>query len=239
MHPRDRTARVAGALYLSMAATAPFSMMYVPSTLIVPGNATATANNVLAHETLFRFGIVGELTSATIFIFLVMVLYRLLSGVNENRARLMVGLVLVSAAITFANSVNNIAALTLFRGAEYLSVFDKPQREALAMLFLRLHSQGNFVNEMFWGLWLLPFGMLVIRSRFLPRILGVLLIVNGIAYVAVSLAWLLLPTYGDVLFRALMPALLGEMWIMLWLLIRGVTLPSSEGSGGVPPNSIR
>lgn len=224
MHPTDKAARIAGAIYLSMAVTAPFSMMYVPRALIAQGDATATANNILAHETLFRLGIVGELSTAVILIFLVMALHRLLGGVNEHRARLMVGLVLVSAAITFMNMVNNIAALTLFRGADFLAVLDRPQREALAMLFLHLHSQGNFVNEAFWGLWLLPFGLLVMKSGFLPRILGVLLIVNCLAYVAASLTWLLLPAYGNAVFRALTPALLGELWIMLWLLIKGANV---------------
>lgn len=220
MHPTVKAARIAGAWYLSLA-IAPFSLIYVPRTLIVRGDATATAKNILASEMLFRMGIVVELASAVFFVLLVMALYRLLSGVNKNHARLMVGLVLVSVAITFVNVVNNIAALTLFRGADFLSVLDKPQRDALGMLFLRLHSQGTFVNEIFWGLWLVPFGLLVMRSGFLPRILGVLLVVNGFAYVAISLTWLLLPVYGSVAFNASMPALLGELWIMLWLLIKG------------------
>jgi len=221
MHPTDKAARVAGLLYPLMGIPAVFSFMYVPRTLIVGGNAAATANNILASQMLFRLGIVAELIAAVFFLLLVMALYRLLSGVNKNLARLMVGLVLVSVAITFVNVLNNIAALTLFRGADYLSVFDKPQRDALAMLFLGLCGQGHTVNGIFWGLWLLPFGLLVMRSRFLPRILGLLLIVNCFAYVAASVTSLLLPAYGNVVFRASMPALLGELWIMLWLLIKG------------------
>jgi len=224
MHPTDKAARVAGLLYPLMGIPAVFSFFYVPRKLIVPGNATATANKILASEMLFRLGIVAWLIAAVFFLFLVMALYRLLSGVNKNHARLMVGLVLVSVAITFANALNNISALTLFRGADYLSVFDKPQREALAMLFLRLHGQGLAVNDIFWGLWLFPFGLLVMRSRFLPRILGLLLIVNCFAYVAISVTSLLLPAYGNVVFRASMPALLGELWIMLWLLIKGANV---------------
>ena len=226
MQPTNRTARVAGLLYLLMGIPAVFSFMYVSRTLIVRGDAAATANKILASETLFRLGIVAELISAVFFLLLVMALYRLLSGVNKNHARLMVGLVLVSVAITFVNVLNNIAALTLFRGGDFLAVFDKPQREALAMLFLRLHSQGTFVNEIFWGLWLFPFGVLVMRSGFLPRILGVLLIVNCFAYLAGSLTWLLLPSYGNVVFQAIVPAVLGELWIWLWLLIKGVKAPS-------------
>jgi hypothetical protein len=150
-----------------------------------------------------------------------MALYRLLSDVNKNHARLMVALVLVAASITFINVLNNIAALTLFRGADYLSVFDKPQRDAMAMLFLRLHSQGNLVNQIFWGLWLFPFGLLVMKSGFLPRILGILLVVNCFAYLGISLTSLFFPAYGNLALRVFFPALLGELWIMLWLLIRG------------------
>jgi hypothetical protein len=117
--------------------------------------------------------------------------------------------------------LNNIAALTLFRGTDFLAVFEKPQRDALAMLFLRLHGQGLVINEIFSGLWLFPFGVLVMKSRFLPRLLGVWLIVNCFAYLALSFMGLLLPQYYDLAFRSGFPALLGEMAIMLWLLIRG------------------
>jgi hypothetical protein len=221
MHPTDKAARVAGLLYPLMGIPAVFSFFYVPRKLIVPGNATATANKILASEMLFRLGIVAWLIAAVFFLLLVMALYRLLSAVNKNHARLMVGLVLVSVAITFANALNNIAALTLFRGADYLSVFDKPQRDALAMLFLLLHGQGIVANEIFWGLWLLPFGMLVMRSRFLPRILGAWLIVNCFAYLALSFTGLLVPQYQDMVSRITFPVLFGEVAIALWLLIKG------------------
>lgn len=237
MNSTKKAARVAGWLYVLMGIPAVFGMLYVPGKLIVRGDAAATAKNILASESLFRLGTVAELIAALIFLLLVMALYRLLSGVNKNHARLMVGLVLVSVAITFANAVNNIGALILFRGADFLTVLDKPQRDALAMLFLRLHSQGNFVNEIFWGLWLFPFGVLVRRSGFLPRILGVLLIVNCFAYLALSFTGLLLPQYYALAFRAAFPALLGELWIMLWFLIVGAKpqpagAPASASAGG-------
>ncbi len=221
MHPTDKAARVAGAVYLLLAVTTAFSLIYIPRTLIVRGNATATANNILAHETLFRLGIVADLISAVIFIFLVLALYRLLNGVNKTHASLMVTLVLVSAAVGFMNVLSNIAALTLFRGADFLAVFEKPQRDALAMLFLGLSGQGIVINEIFWGLWLFPFGVLVFRSGFLPRILGVWLIVNGFAYLAMSFTGLLLPQYEDTVSNIAFPALLGEMAVMLWLVIKG------------------
>jgi Domain of unknown function (DUF4386) len=221
MHPTDKAARVAGAVYLSMAVTAPFSLIYIPRTLIVRGDATATATNILAHETLFRVGIVADLISSVIFFFVAMALYRLLSGVNKTHASLMVALVLVSVAVGFMNVLNNIAALTLFRGADFLSVFNKGQLDALAMLFLRLHGQGLGINEIFWGLWLFPFGVLVMRSGFLPRILGVWLIVNCFAYLALSFTSLLLPQYQDMVSRIAFPVFFGEIAIALWLLIKG------------------
>jgi hypothetical protein len=221
MHPNDKAARIAGAVYLSMVFTAPFSLIYVPNTLIVRGNATATASNILAHEMLFRLGIVADLISSVIFACLAIALYRLLSGVNKTHASLMVALVLVSVAVGFMDVLNNIAALTLFRGGEFLGVFDKPQRDALAMLFLRLHGQGIVINEIFWGLWLVPFGILVIKSRFLPRILGAWLILNGFAYVAISFTGLLVPQYNAMVYHIAFPVLFGEMAIALWLLIKG------------------
>lgn len=234
MHATDKAARVAGAIYLSMAITAPFSLIYVPRTLIVPGNSTATANNILAHETLFRLSIVADLITSVIFILLVMALYRLLSGVNKTLASLMVALVLVSVAVGFMNVLNNIAALTLFRGADFLAVFDKPQRDAMAMLFLRLHGQGLVINEIFWGLWLFPFGVLVMRSGFLPRILGVWLIVNCFAYLALSFTGLLLPQHEDMVSRIAFPVLFGEIAIALWLLIKGAKVqPLAAAASGL------
>ena len=125
MHPLKKTARIAGAIYLTMVFTAPFSLLYVPGKLIVRGNAAATADNILAHETMFRLAIFGDLIGQVIFICLSIALYRLLSNVNKTWAALMVAFVLVSAAVGFLNTLNNIAALILFRGGDFLSVFDK------------------------------------------------------------------------------------------------------------------
>src|SRR5204863_1025497 len=134
MHPLKKTARIAGAIYLTMVFTAPFSLLYVPSKLIVRRNAAATADNILAHETLFRLSIFGDLIGHVIFICLAIALYRLLSNVNKTWALLMVAFVLVSAAVGFLNALNNIAAVILFRGGEFLDVLDKTQCDALAML---------------------------------------------------------------------------------------------------------
>jgi hypothetical protein len=221
MNPTDKAARIAGALYLSLLVFGPFSLMYVPSKIYVRGNATATASNVLTHDTLFRFGIVADLLGSIMFMFVVMALYRLLSRVSTTHASHMAALGLVSAGVGFLNDLNNIAALILFRGGEFLTVFDKPQRDALGMLFLRLHGQGILIDELFWGLWLLPFGILVIKSGFLPRILGVLLIINCFAYVAVSLTNLLQMPFASVVEQYAFIPETGELWIILWLVIKG------------------
>jgi hypothetical protein len=237
MHPTNKAARIAGAVYLSLVLTAPFSLLYVPGKLIVRGNATATANNILAHETLFRLGIVADLFSSVIFICVGMALYRLLSSVNKTWAGAMVALVLVSATIGFMNVLNNIAALTLFRGDDFLAVLEKPQRDALAYLFIRLHNQGEFMNEIFWGLWLFPFGLLVYRSSFLPRFLGVWLILACFAYLVLSLIALLFPPYYQAAFRMAQPVLFGELAITLWLLIKGAKTPSPQADSTAPARS--
>src|SRR5437879_6993548 len=225
MHPLKKAARIAGAIYLSMVITGPFSLIYVPTKLIVRGDAAATADNILAHETLFRLSILAELVGQVIFICLAIALYRLLSSVNKIWAALMVALVLVSAAVGFLNTLNNIGALTLFHGADFLAVFDKPQRDALGMLFVRLHSQGILIDEMFWGLWLFPFGLLVFRSGFLPRIIGGWLMINCFGYVALCFIALLFPPYYETAFVLAQPVLFGELAIMLWLLIKGAKVP--------------
>jgi len=224
MHPIKKAARIAGAIYLLMVLTAPFSLIYVPGKLIVRGNATATANNILAHETLFRISIISELIGQVIFICLAIALYRLLRDVNKTWAWLMVSFVLVSAAVGFLNTLNNVAALILFRGDEFLTVFDQVQREALGMLFIRLHSQGQFIDEIFWGLWLFPFGLLVFRSGFLPRFLGIWLMINCFGYLVLSVTALFFSLYYEAAFRYSQPVLFGELAIMLWLLIRGANV---------------
>ena len=230
MHPTNKAARVAGAVYLSLVLTAPFSLLYVPGKLIVRGNATATASNILAHEMMFRLCIVSELLSSVIFICLGLALYRLLSGVNKTWAGAMVALVLVSAAVGFLNVVNYVAALTLIHGTEFLGAFETPQRDALGMLFLRLHGQGELMNEIFWGLWLFPFGLLVFRSGFLPRFLGVWLMLACFVWVALSLTALLFPPYYEAVFKMAQPVLFAELAIMLWLLIKGAKVPTLPGA---------
>ncbi len=214
--------RIAGFLYLILVVFAPFRLIYIPSKLFVHGNATATASNIAAHEFLFRLGILSDLLCGTVLIFLALALYRLLKGVDQNLAVLMVILGgMLPATIDFFNVLNDAAALLLVRGADFLSVFEKPQRDALAMLFLRLHHQEVLAAEILWGLWLFPLAILVYRSRFLPRFLGVWLIINGFAYLTISFTGLLVPQYEGLVSDYAFPALLGEIAIMLWLVIKG------------------
>jgi hypothetical protein len=226
MHPTKKTGRIAGAIYASMVFVGPFSLIYVPNKLIVRGDATATAANILNHETMFRLWIIGDLWMPVIFICLGVALYHLLSGVSKPWALLMLSFVLVSSAVGFLDTLNNIAADLLFRGADFLSVIDKTQRDALGMLFIRLHSKGTFINELFWGLWLFPFGLLVYRSGFLPRWIGVWLMINCFGYVILSPIALFYPAYYGTAFKLAQPVLFGELAIMLWLLIKGAKVPS-------------
>jgi hypothetical protein len=229
MRSTHNPGRVAGLWYLLLCLIGPLRLIYIPNKLFVPGNASATVSNIAAHEWLFRFGVVSDLVCAVILIFLVLAFYRLFNGVDRNLAVLVVifGGVM-PAVINFVSVVSDSAALLAVRGGDFLSAFDKPQRDALAMLFLTLRDQQNTAAEILWGLWLLPLAILVYRSRFLPRFLGVWLVINGFAYLILSLAGLLLPQYQDKVFIYSQPALFGEIALMLWLLIKGATPPGLD-----------
>ena len=221
MNSTKQTSRIAGVLYLVNAVTGFFGIVYVPSRLIIWSNTAATASNILGSERLFRLGIVSELICAAEFIYLVWVLYRLFSGVSMTHAGLMVIWGLAFVPVMVVNVLSEIAALTLLRGADFLLVTNQLNREALAMLFLDLHRYGYIVGWIF-GPWLLHLGILIHRSGFLPRILGVLLIAAGFGYLADSVTPLLLPSYANVVDRlASIPLKVGEPALILWLLIRG------------------
>src|SRR3979490_2970755 len=218
--------RFAGLLYVLTSIAGFFAMGYVPGKLIVHGNAAATASNIAASETLFRLAIAGGLIGQVGFIFVALALFDVFKGVNRRHASLMVTLIVVQVPIAFLNELNSIAALILVRGADFLSIFEKPQRDALAMLFLNLHHHGFVVAEIFWGLWLFPLGLLVYRSRFLPRFLGVWLALAGFAWVILSLTGILLPQYQDQVNTYSQPAFFGEIVFMLWLAIKGASPPA-------------
>jgi len=213
--------RVAGCLYLLLGFSV-FRPIYVAGALIVRDDATVTGRNIAAHELLFRLGILTDLLAGISCILVALALYQLLKGVDQRVAVLMVILGgLMPCVIDFLNVLNDIAALQFARGEPFLAAFAAPQQAALAMLFLRVHSYGELINEIFAGLWLFPFGVLVFRSMFLPRLLGVGLFVSGFGYLLISLTGLLAPQYVDRVSRIAFPALLGEGGIVIWLLIKG------------------
>jgi hypothetical protein len=216
-----RRARLAGLLYFLASIPAPFALIYVPNKLIVLNDATATADHIRASESLLRLGIGCELLGLIMFILVVVALYRLFKAVNETYALLMMILILVSIPISLLSVVNEIVALIVVSGADFLAVFDTGQLNALAYIFMRLHSRAILVAEIFWGLWLFPFGILVIRSHFIPRFLGYLLFLAALGYLAGSLTFLLLPAYGPVVDTFATKLTLCELPIILWLLIWG------------------
>jgi len=226
MNSRQKSARIAGLLYLLLAVTGVFSLIYVPTTLFVFGNATATADNILSSELLYRAGILSGLISNVLFVFLVLALYRLLKDISHKQAILMVIFVVISVATSFANTFNQIAALIILSGADFLSVFEKPELESIAYVFLRLHSQGIQIIQIFWGLWLFPFGLLVYRSGFIPKILGVLLFIAGFAYVLSTFTFLVLPQYTAAISTLVTILEVGELPIIFWLLIVGAKAQS-------------
>ena len=212
-------------LYPIWAVVGLFSIIYVPITLIVVEDAAATASNILANESLFRMGIAGSLITQLIFIFVVLVLYKLLKPVNKNHALLMVIFALVGVPIAMLNELNQFAALLLSSGADYLTVFTADQLQALVPLFLDLHEHGINIAGIFWGLWLFPIGYLVFKSGYIPRILGVLLIIGCFGYLIDSVLFSLFPSV-DVTIG--MFTWWGEILFPLWLLIKGVNVKQWE-----------
>ncbi|HEV3101196.1 MAG TPA: DUF4386 domain-containing protein [Candidatus Dormibacteraeota bacterium] len=222
MSSLSRDARVAGILYIASSVPGFFRLIYIPSALFVAGNAAATAGNIAAHESLFRIGIVAYLVCNALWIFVVLDLYRLLKRVDRTLAWLLVILGLVVVPIAFVNSANDVAALLFIRGGDVLAVFDQSQRDGIAVLFLNLHHQVDLAFDLLGGLWFIPLGLLVYRSRFLPRLLGVWLLLACIGYESISFSGFLFPAYADTVSRLAGPALTAEVATMLWLTIRGV-----------------
>jgi len=218
----SRNARIAGSLYLLSIVVGWSALAYIPDWLIKSGDAAATAHNIIANEFLFRLAIAGDLVGGVVWLAVVLALYRLLKDVDRVQAALMVILgAFMQVPLYFVNVVNYVAALTLVSGTSFLSAFSGAQRDAMTMLFLRLHHYELLASLVFGGLWLFPFGILVFKSRFLPRILGVWLVVNGFAWLAISFSGFLAPQYSSAVSTITSPILFGEIAITLWLLIMG------------------
>jgi len=218
-------ARVAGFLYLLLIPFSFFGIIYVPSNLVVPGDAATTASNIMASEGLFRTAIVSHLIGQTIFILLPLVLYKLLKPVNKNHALLMVVFALIGVPIAFINELNHFAALILLSGADYLTAFEADQLHAQVMLFLDLREHGVFIAQIFWGLWLFPLGYLVFKSGFLPKTLGVLLMIGCFGYLIDVLTFMLFPNFDVTISQF---TFIGELLLPLWLLFKGVNVEQWE-----------
>ena len=215
----NKTARVAGCLYLMLFPLGIFGIIYVPSSLIVLGDAATTASNIMANELLYRLSIVTALTLQIVYIFLALALYKLLNPVDKNNAVLMVILVLVAAPIAMLNELNHVAVLLVLSGSDFLTTFSLDQVQASVPLFLNLHEHGVFIAQIFWGLWLFPMGYLIFKSNFLPKALGILMIIGGFGYLVDSFVYFIFPDF-DVTFSEF--TFLGELLLPLWLMFKGV-----------------
>jgi hypothetical protein len=204
-----------------------FGIMYVPTTLIVPGDAAETAHNLVANELLFNLGIISSLVTQLMHIVFVLVFYELFKSVSKNQAALIVILGLVGVPISMLNDLNRVAALLVLSGADYWAVFTADQLQSLMMFFLALNEQGILIASIFWGLWLFPIGTLIYRSRYFPRIFGHLLILAGFGYLLGSLAHLLLPNDEAIYFQVLDILTFGELIFALWVVVRGAKLPEA------------
>jgi hypothetical protein len=222
----QRTARQAAVLYLLMGIPAPLHLLYMPRKFIVFGDPAATVRNIAAGEMTYRLCVLAGMISSLAFLFLVVTLYELFQEVDRKQARLMVVLVAVSGTIGLVNVVNEIAPLIILHSADTLSTFTRGQLDALSFGFLQLRSAGVNINSALWGLWLLPLGILVIKSGFIPKFIGVALFVSCVAYVVGSLTYVLFPEHLRIVSRVTLPLGVGELFMMLWLFIRGVRMPT-------------
>jgi hypothetical protein len=218
------TARVAGGIYLIVVITGIFSLAYVPSKLIVWNNASQTIQNITTHESMYRLSLLSSAVCYLAFLLLPFVLYRLLRSVDEITAKLMVLLAVVSVPISFLNLQNKYAVLTLIQDAQYSGFFPEGQLSGQVMFLLDNYNNGILILLVFWGLWLFPFGYLVFRSGFLPKILGLLLMLGCIAYMISFAGNTMMQNFGETALAGFvrLPPALGEIGTCIWLLLRGI-----------------
>jgi len=233
MNSIQKTARFAGILMLIMAVIAPFGMLYVPSTLIVPGDATTTASNIMASESLFRLGIVSDSVVFLIEIVLSVLLYVILKPVSQTLALVVAFSRLAMTVIQGINLLNQFFALLLISGAGYLTVFEPGQLHALGLLFLNAHQYVIFIWGLSFGLHLFVLGYLVYKSAFIPRFVGVLLVIASLCYLIQSFGNMLLPNYAET-FAMVGFLSIVEIALPVWLLIKGINVAQWEKRALVP-----
>ena len=223
-----KAARVAGILYLIIIISGIFAEFFVRSNLIVPEDAAATANNIMASESLFRLSIAGDFIMIISDVALALILYILLKPVSNLLSLMAAFFRLAQAAVLGVNLLNLFFVLQLLSGANSLSTFDPNQLHALVLLFLNAHSTGYSIGLVFFGIHCLILGYLIFRSGYFPKVLGVLLIVASFGYLIDSFAHFLLPNYKDYenifLPVVFIPAFIAESSFCLWLLIKGIKM---------------
>lgn len=224
MSPTNKTARLVGLLWLLTAATAGFSLVYVRPRVLVAGDAAATVNNIMALESLFRAAIASNTLSQIFMIFFGLAVFRLFRGVNQTLSALFFSSILVSAAIGIVNSLNNLGALIVVTNPVYMKAFQPEQIQALAMVFLRMNNFGIGLQELFTALYMISFGLLIIKSGYLPRVLAILMMIGACAFPINTFTKILIPYFHPTLLTQLTMLLnaLGAPGTMLWLLIKGV-----------------
>jgi len=218
-------ARRAGLLYASGGVTAPFALLYVPTALFVSGNASATAARVAASPGLVRMAIAGELLHCTLAVIAVLALYRLFREVSRPLAMAMTALFIVGVPIELANVGNYAAALLLTSNASWLGAFTKEQLDGLTYMFLRLQASGIQVAQVFWGVWLFPYGIVAMRSGFIPRWAGAALLAAGVGFVVASATALFFPAYLATVRPVVVPLMAGELPMIVWLIGWGARDP--------------
>jgi hypothetical protein len=228
MRSLKKTARIAGILILALTPFAFFSMMYVPSNLVVPGDAAATGANIMASEGLFRFGMISDSIVFLIEIVLIAVLYVLLRPVNRTVSLAAAFARLAMTIVQGINLLNYFSALQLLGGAAYLNVFDVQQLQALMLLFLNMQELTTHVWGLFFALHLVFIGYLVYKSGYIPGIIGIVLIVAAGCYFIQSWGIILLPAYEST-FTVIGLVSIIELAFPLWLVIRGIKDQTTSG----------
>jgi len=221
MNSPQKTARVAAFVFLIIFFLGMSTELFIRPGMIVPGDAAATVKNIAASEALFRLSLVSDLIRQALLMLLPLILYKLLKPVNKTIASLMVIFSLVCVPISMLNELNHFAALLLSSGADYLSTFETDQLHALVMFFLDLRKYGTFIPQVF-SLWVLLLGYLVFKSGFLPRILGIFLMIAGLCYTVQAVLFFLFPNLDLMIFGLF--AFIGEVIFYLWLLIKGINV---------------
>lgn len=220
---RNKKARLSGLLYLILIICGIINLLYIPTKFIVWEDASKTFENITNSEMLFRLGIVSGILTFLTFILLPLALYKLLNKVNQTQAKLMVIFALLSIPISFVNILNKFSVLSLIDNTQYLHELDKTEIQTQVMLHLDYYNNGIEISQIFWGLWLFPFGYLVYKSGFLPKLFGILLMLGCFGYLITFFAGFLFSNFHETMLSTIVgiPASIGEIGICLWLLIMG------------------